>query len=156
MEAVRFIGTSICITAVITSIFSMLVPDTRLDKVLKFAISLFFLTGLISPFLSEGLDFHVDLSLQQSSVQPESMEQAVQSQFSALAQRNLESALTTLLKQEGLPVRKVETTIHIDEQDGISITKVTVSPGMRITPAQAAQIQEIVKRETGILPEVTS
>lgn len=154
MESIRFIGTSICITAVVASIFSMLVPDSRLDKVLKFAISLFFLTGLVSPFLSGGLDFHVDLAPAQSSASVERMEDAVQTQFVALAQRRVESAVEEVLRQEGLPVRKVETVIHIDGSGGISITNVKVSPGESITAAQAEQIKEVVKRETGIHPEV--
>ena len=154
MESIRLIGTSICFTAVVASIFSMLVPDSRLDKVLKFAISLFFLTGLVSPFLSGGLDFHVDLAPAQSTASAERMEEAVQAQFAALAQRRVESAVAEVLRQEGLPVRKVETAIHIDESDGISITNVKVSPGELITPAQAEQIKAVVKRETGIFPEV--
>ena len=151
METIRTIGVSICVTAAVTAIFSMLAPDSKFDKVLKFAISLFFLTGLISPFVSGGLDFHVVMELGETQVAQQELSESVQSQFGALAEKKLAASLEKMLAAEGISVRKVTVTIHIDDVGSVSISRLEIilAEGQSESGAAAA-----IRRETGITPEV--
>ena len=103
MEGIRMIGMSICVTAAATSLFSMLIPDAKLERVLKFAISLFFLISLAAPFASwkgDGLGFSLE-GLPDSSWRQAGLESAVQSQFAGLAERRLSALMEEALLREG-------------------------------------------------------
>lgn len=150
MEGIKIIGTSICITLVATTIFSMLVPNSKLDKVLRFAISLFFLTSLISPFTTAKLDFSIDLSDIESERGQYQLQAEVDKQFSALAQKNLENSLGRILQTNGINVEKVVVLINKSDIDNISITKLTVYTD----GGDNQKINEIIKKEVGIMPKI--
>ena len=153
MEGIRLIGVSICITMVVTSIFSMLTPDSKLDKMLKFSISLFFLTSLISPFVNNKLDFHIDISDITQTQQDKQLSQGVASQFITIAIENLEHSVENLLIRKKINPKKVEVLINISEDDSISISKLMVyieqSDELRIQ-----EIEKIVAEEVGFAPQV--
>lgn len=154
MEAIRNIGISICISMVVTSIFSMLVPDTKMDKVLKFAISLFFLTSIISPFMTNKINFTMDFS-EVSKVQSRSnLIDTSNKQFSELAAVNLERSLTKILSSEGVVVQKIVVTINKSETGDISISKLMVYLD-ETNENRRGDIENIVKREVGITPTIT-
>ncbi len=153
MEGIRMIGMSLCVTAAVTALFSMLVPDNRMEKVLRFAVSLFFLTSLVSPFLSGGLDFHMDLSVPDSAQSDPGLAQSVESQFTGLAEKKVASAVEKALAQEGIPVKKVQVSININEDGGISITKMCITVNGEEHP-DTGKIAETVKREVGFTPEI--
>ena len=50
MEGIRMTATALCITAVITAVLFMLLPSEKYRGIMKFAVSLFMLCGLIAPF----------------------------------------------------------------------------------------------------------
>lgn len=151
MEGIRMIGMSICVTAAVTALFSMLVPDSGLEKVLKFAIGLFFLTSLAAPFASGKLNFQIDAGLPTGAATGTELTESVESAFSGLASRKVAAAIEKLLLREGYEPKKVEVGIHITGQNSVSINQ------MRITidsQGDAVQIGEIVKREVGFTPEI--
>lgn len=153
METIKAIGFSICITIVVTSIFSMLLPNTKLDKVIKFAISLFFLTGIISPFFSSDLKFHVDIEDVISNQNTTKLDQTFETQFISAAQTNLESSIQRMLKKDGINVIKVEVLINKMNEDNISISKLMVYID-KDTNNSSKKIEEIVKKEVGITPTI--
>lgn len=153
MEGIRFIGLSICITTVVTSIFSMLAPDSKLDKVLKFAISLFFLTSIISPFVNNKLDFRIELSDITQRVQTRELSQNVQSQFLSIAKGNLENTIENTLLRENISPKKVEVLINISEDNSISINKLMVY--IEKNDEQKKQtIEKLVKDSVGYAPQI--
>lgn len=155
MEGIRLIGISICVTTVVASIFSMLTPDTRLDKVLKFAISLFFLTGLISPFVNNKLNFHIDLGDIQSSSKQQELSQSVSSQFKSVVEKNIESSLEKQLSEKNISVKKIEVFININEDDSISINKLMVYIEKSSDETQQ-NIKKLIKESVGVTPEVVA
>lgn len=153
MDGIRTIGMSICITLIVTSIFSTLIPETKLDKVLKFAISLFFLTSIISPFFTEKISFNVDFEdivLEQNALQ---MEQAVEQQFFSLAQKNIASTVERYLKNEEISVRKVEVFVNKTSDNNISISKLMVYIDEN-QENQMNKITSLVQREVGVTPNI--
>ncbi|WMJ23025.1 stage III sporulation protein AF [Paludicola sp. MB14-C6] len=153
MEGIRTIGMSMCITLVVTSIFSMLIPDSKLDKVLKFAISLFFLTSIISPFFTSKIDFGVDFNNMVMEQTNTKMDKAVEEQFFSLAQKNIASTLERYLKNEEISVRKIEVFVNKTADNNISISKLMVY----IDASQenkVSKIESLVKREVGVTPSI--
>jgi len=153
MEGIRLAGMSICVTAVAASLFSMLLPGSGMDKVVKFAIGLFFLTGVISPFLSG--EFSADLSglLPAGGREEAALSEEVESAFSSLAGRRVEAVVERALLSQGVEAKKVEVSIHIGEGGSVSIEQVRVTVK---NPEEAGAAREIVERETGLIPEVAS
>lgn len=153
MEAVRTIGMSVCVTAAVTGIFSMLLPDAGFDKVLKFAISLFFLTGLAAPFASGKLEFHMESVEWEPPVVQQELSGRLMNQFSMLAEQQLAAGVENALSAQGIPTKKVKASIHIDEAGSVSITRLEVflpkGEEENAEKAAAAALQE-----TGIAPDV--
>lgn len=154
METIRTIGISICVTAVVTAIFSMLLPDSRFDRVLKFAISLFFLTGVISPFVSGQLDFRVSSEELELPDAPSGLEQQVEQQFSALAAHQLEAGIDFQLQTQGIEAEKVAVFIHIEPGQSVSISRITIQLGPEDS-GRETEVQEIVRLQTGQEAEIT-
>lgn len=153
MEAIRNIGISICISMVVTSIFSMLVPDTKMDKVLKFAISLFFLTSIISPFMTNKITFTMDFSEVAKVEAHSNLIDTSNKQFSELAATNLERSITKILISEGIAVQKIVVTINKSGTADISISKLIIYLD-GTNDDRLGDIENIVKREVGITPTI--
>lgn len=153
MDAIRTIAMSICVTAVVTSIFSMLVPNASMEKALKFGISLFFLTGLVSPFLNNRVDFHIDLDSIPTGTANQQMTNAVENQFSSLAGQRVAAAVENVLVTGGIHPKKVTAAVNITEDGSISINNLTVllEKNERIKE-QAAK--DLILKETGIKPGI--
>ncbi|MEG0571352.1 MAG: stage III sporulation protein AF [Oscillospiraceae bacterium] len=151
MEALKSIGMSLCITAVATSIFSMLIPNSNLEKVIKFAVSLFFITGIVSPFINGNLkvDFNFDDITPPSS--QTQFSQGVNTQFLTIAQNNLQISITKILEKESIKTKKITVKINISEQKSISINKITVFVDEKYKN-EAYRIENIVKKEVGVTP----
>ena len=152
MEGIRYIGMSVCITAVAASIFSMLLPGKKLDRVLKFSVSLFFLAGVAAPFFEKGLDF--SFALEWSGVTSQSepqLSEAVSSEFSALAQRKLAAAVEQALLEKGIAPEKVAVMIHIDEEGGVSISRAELLLPVE-EKQQSAEVEATVREVLGIEP----
>ncbi|MFZ2538293.1 MAG: stage III sporulation protein AF [Oscillospiraceae bacterium] len=153
MEGIRLIGISICITTVVTSIFSMLTPNTKLDKVLKFAISLFFLTSIVSPFVNNKLDFRIDISDITQTPQTRELSQSIENQFVSIAKSNIENTVGNLLLRENISSKKIEVLININEDNSISINKLMVYIN-KSDEKRKQDIEKIVKEGAGFAPQV--
>lgn len=153
MEGLRLIGISICTTMVVTSIFSMLAPNSKLDNLLKFSISLFFLTGIISPFVNNKLDFRMEIADITKSNQTRELIQNVEHQFLSIAMTNIENSVERLLNEQKISPKKVEVLININEDNSISISKLMVYIDKSDENKQR-EIEKLVKDGTGFVPQV--
>lgn len=148
------IGVSVCVTAVVTAIFSMLLPDSRFDRVLKFAVSLFFLTGLISPFVTGQLEFRVEPEALELPDTQQNLSGQVEQQFAALAARQLEAGIDFQLRTQGIEAEKVTVSIHIASGESVSISRIQIQLGPGDS-GREAKVQEIVRSQTGQEAEIT-
>lgn len=151
MESIKLIGVSICITTVVTAIFSMLVPNTKFDKILKFAISLFFLAGLISPFFNSKLNFHIDIEDIAYSDTNKTMEQNIKTEFLDLAVKNLEQSAYKLLKNNQIDAKEVEIDINITQSESIEIESIKV---LFEDKTDIKNTTDLVFRDFGIYPQI--
>lgn len=157
MESLKFIGMSICITTVITSIFTMLLPDGKLDNVIKFAITLFFLTSIITPFLDTDLQLDIkSLSNELRTQTNITLEQELTNTFIDLAKTNIEQELKTLLAQNSITSKKVLIDINISQDNSIYIEKVKIYIDLNSydNDETGTKITSIINNEVGIIPEI--
>lgn len=150
MDGLRYIGISICTVTAATAIFSMLMPAKKLERVLRFSISLFFLIGLISPFFNKKLDFYIpldDIELSAQAPISSKMDESILS----LTQTRLEAELEReLFKNKISPVKikAVISTNHNNGENSISIKQLIVTIEQKDS-GNTAMIQEILQNATG-------
>jgi hypothetical protein len=152
METIRSIGASICITLVVTGIFSMLMPSRTMEKIIRFAVGLFFLSSLILPFASG--DFSFDLSVPEwEDTQPgESLTQQVQNSTIRVSEQKVEELAESLLEAEGIVPQKVTATINIEQDNRITITKLSIVLGLE-NVLQKQKASDCLEEQMGIVPE---
>lgn len=150
MEKFIMMGMSICITVIITSIFTMIVPDSKLEKVIGFSISLFFLVSIITPFINR--DFRIDFKLDEIVFDSKDKFQSdVRNQFLDIACNNLENQLINILVKEELKPNDVKININIQEDNSISIIKAEVFIKEE-DKEDAQRIKQLIFNKIGIEP----
>lgn len=118
---------SICVTAVVTGIFTLLVPDNSFDKVMQFSISLFFVAAIVSPIFVKGIKFDFKLDLSQLKEAPEivNMSAVANNQFLELAVGNIEKELERKLIKDYDAVEDV--TIFLKESNNLNNNSIFIS-----------------------------
>lgn len=154
MESLKLIGTSLCITVLITSIFSMLIPKLKLKSAINTAVSLFFLISLVSPFLSADFSFSVPAVFDYQEKAPIAVSEKISEQFLSLAEANLEQSIKSSLKKSGIIPKEIEIKINIAENDCISINKLNVI----LDKGESKKLEEVISKiteETGVCPKIS-
>lgn len=152
METIRQWAVSICITLVATAIFSMLIPKGNMEKVMKFMLSIFFISCLLAPFLG-GMP-QIDLAAEAAELTNyTAINEQMQDQIRQLSEANLCRAIDEMLQQEGYQAKKVEAEVNILEDDSISITNITVT--LEQTEEKNVQrVREFVEKQTAIHTQI--
>lgn len=152
MNVVREWAVSICITLVATSVFSMLIPHGGMEKVMKFAVSAFFISCLLSPFWSglPNLNWEAEAAIQTDygDISSRLNEQVVR-----LSEANLRRVIGKILEENDIKAEKISPQVHILDDGSISISKVVVE----LTEDEnknVQSVQELIQRETGLETEV--
>ncbi len=153
MESLKFIGMSICITTVITSIFTMLLPNGKLDNVIKFAITLFFLTSIISPFLNTDLKLDFKTFSEDIISTNKTLEVEISNAFIDIAKLHIEENINKLLQQNNIITKKISIDINILNDTSIYIEKVKVYIDF-VDDDILKDINNIIVTEIGLLPEI--
>lgn len=153
MEGIKYIAISICVTAVATAIFTMLIPNGRLEKTLRFAISLFFLASLISPFFNKQLDFRITMAESDYQYYEKNISAEINRQFLSLAQANVQAAIEKALENENISTQGIYVSMNIYEDESISISEIDIVTEEK---DKAGRIIDIVYNATGIKPTVFS
>lgn len=154
MEIVRNFAISICITIVATGIFSMLIPNGTMEKVVKFTVSLFFLLSIIIPFVTGLKDFKVEYVsgevLQENNKQ---LENNINENILNITKSKLEQSIVDILKKNDILVKKVFVDINIIDKSSIDISKIEIYIDSEQKDKQN-QIEQIIKKEVEVTPEI--
>lgn len=156
MEGIKTVGAAVCAVTVITAIFSMLAPSKKLDNVLRFSISLFFLTGLISPFFNQRLDFYIG-QLDIDDTFQRSIATEVEDSVLSLARVKLEAFLEKTLEKNGFSSSEVTITLetnHNGDEKNISIKHITVLLNEPVTAFERERLSGLVEGEVGAKPKI--
>lgn len=150
MESIQDWAMTVCITMAGASVFSMLVPNSNLKKVVSFTIQLFFLSSLISPLILHPpqLDF---TAIYQEAAPTEELEAVVNSQTQNLAEEQLRQQLEQLLSQNGYKIEQIEIHINQTEDNGQTEIILTCDPSEQ---TRQAELSALIERQIGVSPQI--
>ncbi len=126
METIRSIGASICITMVVTGIFSILIPGRAMEKTVRMAVGLFFLASIVLPIANGDWDYLFSMRPAQEEILLPDLEKTVEREVIEITQERLCGQAKTLLQAEGIAVKQVSVTVHIDKDNSITITEILI------------------------------
>ena len=139
---------TVCVTMIGGALFSMLVPNNSMQRVVKFTLNLFFISALLSPFITEFPD--LDLSFtEQTLAASDELYNLMEEETVNHAERTLEEGLTVVFEQNGYKIEDIAININIEEE---TTEIIVVIP--QEEQGQIPQIEQLVKNETGILPRI--
>lgn len=150
MNTIQAIGTGICITMIVTALFSLLITNRSMERVMRFALSLFFLTVLLAPLMDAEWSDLFDFSVQEST-EMEQVQDRLEQSFSSLTKMQLQKQAQMLLEQAQIPYEKLSIEIHNEGQTSITISRLIVwlSDANLTAPAK-----DCLKDYFGIMPEI--
>lgn len=139
---------AVCATMIGGALFSLLVPNNNLKRVVQFTLSLFFVSALVAPFLTELPD--VDFSFaEQVLASNDELEGVMETEVIKQAQSSLEQGLMVVFEQNGYKIEDI--TININsEEETTQITVVIPQEEIQRIP----QMEQLVQNETGIIPKI--
>lgn len=150
MDSIQSWALAVCITMVGATVFSMLVPNSNMKKVVTFAINLFFISSLLSPIVIHPPN--IDFSATESEiVENSALTQTMQQEVIAMTENELTKELEQLFTQNGYKFNQIA--IDINSTDG-SIEKVTID--MPISEQiNEADIKKLVQNTIGVIPMIS-
>lgn len=121
MGQIKDIAAAICGTLIITAIFMMMSPSASGSKTLRFSASLFFLLSLAAPLVGEQAYWRSDPALM-APEQDMDFQSLTQRQLLTAFEGRLTAEAKQILADEGITPEEVRFSIHIGEDNRISIT----------------------------------
>lgn len=139
---------TVCVTMIGGALFSLLVPSNNLQRVVKFTLSLFFVSALVTPFLTDLPD--IDLSpIEYAAADNDELSSLVEEETVKQAENILKEGLTAVFEQNGYKISDIA--IHINsEEETTQITVIIPQDEWEYIP----QMEQLVKSETGISPQI--
>ena len=155
METIKSWATVICITLILTTIFSMLVPKGSMEKIIQFTISMFFIVSFITPFLTKlpSLSLDVEAAATPQTRETQSLEDSMKQKLLELTASNLEVKANGFLEEIWVQAEKIAVLINNETDDRITISKITVWLDKSYRD-QASRIEAKLKEEMMTQPEL--
>lgn len=151
MELFRQWAFSVCAAAVAGGMAHMLLPKSNLAKIFSLTLSAFFLCSLLSPLLLNRGQLRFEIqdyggySAQDTASRLEEIAQAhMLEQARGTVIKLAEGALT----EAGLPFKKIDAIVNMDEENSISFTEVIIT--LEQESAQEERIREVLERRLGL------
>lgn len=151
MEALKAWGTTVCIAALAAGIAGIIAPSGKMEKVYKFAVSLFFLCCLLVPLFSLKNITPDSISLSQTgSMSNAALSSAVKEQAASVAQQNVASLVDNCCRSKGVVPVKIRVQIAFaGSSSKMSVSLVRVVLKSSDMPKQA-EITDTIKNKLGI------
>jgi len=109
--------TGICLLSIAVSVCLLICPDSSMKKQIRFLIALLFILILIRPVR----EFQIPESLE--AIQKTQSDQTAQ----ALTEQAVKNTILELLSENQISCSEISVNLHIDENDCISITDVSLT-----------------------------
>ena len=119
MDSIVAWATAICVALIGGGVLSLISPSGKLKKSVSFAISLFFLCAIITPFITLNFSDNLDFSVSQS-------DELKDETTIRLARATADRGVREILKSKEIIPQKIDTSIHINEDKSISITYIEI------------------------------
>lgn len=151
MNSLQNWALSVCVTMVGVGIFSLLVPNSNLKKVVSFTISLFFLSSLLSPLILSmpELDFS---AISSEITQNTELEETTRQQVLEQTKNTIAKELGQIFLQNGYKIESLAIDIsNEDSENGNIKVKLTLP---KEQASQEGNIRALVRSSVGVNPEI--
>lgn len=151
MNSLQNWALSVCVTMVGVGIFSLLVPNSNLKKVVSFTISLFFLSSLLSPLILSmpELDFS---AISSEITQNTELEETTRQQVLEQTKNTIAKELGQIFLQNGYKIESLAIDIsNEDSENGNIKVKLTLP---KEQASQEGNIRAVVRSSVGVNPEI--
>lgn len=155
MDAVRDWALSVCAASVCGGIVYLLSPSGSLEKVLKIAVSVFFLTCLLSPVITDWRDININgesFSISQDKNAQE-YQNIYQHQVLEECRKSIRKLTYDILAENSLAAQKIEAIINIGGDNSIIIKQIELYMD-EAYENQKEKIEKIIEDELGVFPIV--
>ncbi len=141
MDFIKSWTVSVCLTLIISAVFSVISPKGTMGRFYKVIISVFVFVSLLYPFADFDFDeFKSDFSL----------ESEFETTQENLAEMQVENIIKNVLTENGIENAEVECTA-VQSQEEISVESVTVFVPESYS---ADDVRKIILEQTGVAAEV--
>lgn len=115
-----------CVMSLLTGLVHAMKPNEKMSHQLSLLLSCVFLLAVFTPILHWKDDWSASSFFTAESVDTQAIANAVSDQTIQLAQENVKQVLADALAQQSISWQSIETEVHIQSDNSISISKVTV------------------------------
>lgn len=128
MNTLRTIGYAICITLVVTSIFMMLLPSGHMTKIVKFAVHLFLLIAIVTPFIGKPIDFSAkaEAFTWEQNETAKSLNELADEQLLRSFEKSLRLQAEAVFKKYEIAPEKIEFNMNVRSDRSIDISKLEI------------------------------
>jgi len=131
MEAVKVWCFSVCVSLVVGSALSMIVPSLDKYKIMKLTISAFILVGIVTPIINNADDINFDFELTEQTIVSDMEEKEMDENIINELQQNVTQSLFPFVKYE-LHMLNISDDFGINVElnaleNGVSIEKVNIT-----------------------------
>jgi stage III sporulation protein AF len=127
MESIKAWAMTICFAALAAGIANIIAPKGRLEKVYKFAVSLFFLCCVLVPAFSlKGISLNLNLS-SITQQQSNALQETVEEQKLSETESSVSALISETCEKNGVTPIGVSTTAVADKSGAISISGAVVT-----------------------------
>lgn len=154
MNSLQSWALSVCVTMVGVGIFSLLVPNSNLKKVVSFTISLFFLSSLLSPLILSmpELDFS---AISGEITQNTELEETTRQQVLEQTKDTIAKELGQIFLQNGYKIEALAIDISNEDSENDTDTKIKVKLTLpKEQKNQEGNIRALVRSSVGVNPEI--
>lgn len=144
---------SVCVAVVIVTIFSMFTPNGKMEKIMRFTISMFFILIISAPiigFIKDYKNFEPDNLINNSS-------QASNTDYKENVKdvfiKKVELALKKGLERKQINISDLSVDINITEDNCIEINKVEIFIH-KLSKKQESEINKYIKEEAKVSPKI--
>ena len=153
MSGLYSVAAAVCASAVIVALLSHFVTDGGTKKLLSLVMGAFVVCSMLLPVVNAVRGLSADFSEIAEAQQPTADEEAYNRQILAQTKANLEAALTDLLAQNGISVRRAEIVLALTDENRVIISQITVTVSEEFA-AREWQIKRVTEQNFSITPTI--
>ena len=145
MNIIKTWGTGIAAACIVAAVITFLLPEKHFKKAVGAAMSAFFITVIISPFLNgKNLKIKTELSdITYNTLNYESYDEYLISSRLTAASEAVEEAIVKTLNNKNVPFKEVAVTMNITDGNSIVIKSVNITTDN----GNESEIKKVLKDE---------
>lgn len=126
MQFVNNFSMSVCIIAILSSIFEFLSPAGNMKKIMQFVIAIFVIFSLSFPILNGVNNFNLNLlNITQSSENSE-INSSINDLYIKTSEEKINKLVDKTLRENEISAENIETNMDINEDGSIDINIITI------------------------------